>query len=63
MNAHIIENSVPNTEAETLEALLNFMGAFGGGDTEEFQQVKQIIKDNGITSEQLWNLMTSNAID
>jgi dUTP pyrophosphatase len=63
MNAHIIENPVPNTEAETLEALLNFMGTFGGGDTEEFQQVKEIIKENGITSEQIWNLMTDNAIE
>lgn len=63
MKAIPIENPVPSTEAETLDALLNFMGTFGGGDTEEFKQVKEIIKDNGITSEQLWNLMTSNAID
>lgn len=63
MNAHIIDNKVPQSEEETLEALLNFMGAFGGGDTEEFQQVKEIIKENGVTAEQLWELMTGNAID
>lgn len=63
MNAHIIDNKVPQSEEEALDVILNLMGAFGGGDTEEFQQVKQIIKDNGITAEQLWGLMTENAID
>jgi dUTP pyrophosphatase len=63
MNAHIIENNTPQSEGEALESLLNLMGSFGGGDTEEFQQVKEIIKENGITADQLWGLMTENAID
>ena len=70
MKARIIDNNNINnlpkekTEKEALEALVNFMGAFDGGKNDlEFQAVKKEIMESGITSDQLWELMTSNAIE
>lgn len=64
MNAHPINTSVENEERKTLESLINFMGAFdGGADSEEFKEVKKALLESGITSDQLWSLMMSNAAD
>jgi dUTP pyrophosphatase len=63
MDAHVVENQDMN-EKQTLEALVNFLGAFDGGDKNpEFAGFKKEVMESGISSEQLWNLMTSNAAE
>lgn len=64
MKAHPIENQNAINDKETLEALVNFMGALDGGvNNPEFKATKKEIMESGISSEQLWELMTSNAAE
>lgn len=61
MNAHLIDMKRTPEERQKLETLLNLMGTIdGGGDSPEFQAMKEDIMNSGISYEDLSDMFSEN---